>query len=180
MLRSSLALVLAATLAGPAPRPVSARPETAHQLTGRAEPVRSTPALEGARHFVRSLYAGYEHAEPDYLGKGADKVFSPRLLGLIRANQKATPDGDVGALDGDPICDCQDQQLTDLSVDVTPLSPGHVRARVRFRKLGQPHDMTLDLAMGRRGWRVDDVHTRDTPSLISYLQDSLKRPSTHP
>jgi hypothetical protein len=138
------------------------------------------PGLEGARAFVQGLYSAYAHAEPDYLGKGADKVFSTRLLGLIRADQKATPDGDVGALDGDPICDCQDQQLTDLSVEAKPLAPGHVRAKVRFRNLGQSHDMTLDLAMGRHGWRVDDVHTRDTPSLVAYLRDSLKRPAAHP
>ncbi len=179
MLWSSLALALALAVTtpapAPAPRPVSARPETAPPA-----PVRMTPALESARRFVQGLYAGYQHGEPDYLGKGADRVFSVRLLGLIRADQKATPDGDVGALDGDPICDCQDQQITDVVVDVTPLAPGHVRARVRFHNLGQPHDMTLDLAMGRRGWRVDDIHTKDTPSLIRYLRDNRARPSPRP
>ena len=154
MLRSSLALALAAALAGPAPA------------------TRPTPGLDAARSFVSDLYAGYAHGEPDYLGKGADRVFSTRLLGLIRADQKATPEGDVGALDGDPICDCQDQQITDVAVEATPLSPGHVRARVRFRNFGRPQDLTLDLALGRRGWRVDDVHTRDTPSLIALLRQS--------
>jgi len=78
----------------------------------------------------------------------------------------------VGALDGDPICDCQDQQITDVAVEAKPLSPGHVRARVRFRNFGRPQDVTLDLALGRHGWRVDDVHTRDTPSLIALLRQS--------
>ena len=154
MLRSSLALALAAALAGPAPA------------------TRPTPGLDAARSFVSDLYAGYAHGAPDYLGKGADRVFSTRLLGLIRADQKATPDGDVGALDGDPICDCQDQQITDVAVEATPLSPGHVRARVRFRNFGRPQDLTLDLALGRRGWRVDDVHSRETPSLTTLLRHS--------
>ncbi len=160
MLRSSLALALAAALAGPAPAPAP-----------RPTP-RPTPGLDAARGFVSNLYAGYARGEPDYLGKGAERVFSTRLLGLIRADQKATPDGDVGALDGDPICDCQDQQITDVAVEATPLSPGHVRARVRFRNFGRPQDLTLDLALGRRGWRVDDVHSRETPSLIALLRHS--------
>ena len=30
------------------------------------------------------------------------------MIELIRQNAKLTPEGDVGEIDGDPICDCQD------------------------------------------------------------------------
>jgi hypothetical protein len=65
-----------------------------------------TPA--DGRAFVTGLYGAYNGGEPDYLGRQAGAVFSPRLLSLVRKDQAATPEGEVGALDWDPICDCQD------------------------------------------------------------------------
>ena len=126
-------------------------------------------SLESAQGFVAGLYHAYQRSQPDYLGRRAASVFSPRVLGLIRRDER-NAHGEVGALDGDPICDCQDAdgvRLTALSV--TPAGPGRATARVRLRFPDGPRAMTLDLAAVGGQWRVDDVHTKDTPSLVGLL-----------
>ncbi len=134
-------------------------------------PGASAQSLDDARAFVAGLYRAYARSpEPDYLGPRARGVFSPRLLGLIRRDER-NAHGEVGALDGDPICDCQDPdgiRLVDL--DVTTAGPGRATARARVRFAGARREtMILDLVTVRGRWRVDDVHTPDTPSLVRLL-----------
>lgn len=137
--------------------------------------------LDDAKAFTLGLYLAYAHREPDYLGAGAQRVFSPRLLGLIRRDERLTPAGDVPSLDGDPVCDCQDPEgLGQVRVEVTTVGPGRARADVRFRFPDGPHEVTLDLVSVRSHWRIDDAHTRDTPSLVRFLEDAHPRARRHP
>jgi hypothetical protein len=134
-------------------------------------------SLTDADAFVRKLYRAYERGgEPDYLGPQAGRVFSPRLLGLIRRDERLTPKGDVPELDGDPICDCQDPGgMTGLAVQLSGAGPGRAQARVRFRLDTEPRDLTLDLVAVRGRWLVDDVHSKDTPSLARFLATAHQR-----
>lgn len=126
--------------------------------------------LGEAKAFTLGLYQAYEHGSPDYLGLMARRVFSPRLLYLIRRDERLAH-GEVGELDGDPICDCQDSaDLTQVQVEVEAAGPGRARARVRFVLQTEPRQATLDLIAVRGRWRVDDVHTEDTPSLARLLE----------
>ncbi len=135
-------------------------------------------SLSDARAFTLGLYQAYEHGSPDYLGRQARQVFSPALLRLIRRDAVATPQGDVGALDGDPICDCQDPDgLADPRVRLAGVGPGRARADVHFRIGSEPQSVTLDLVAVHGRWRVDDVHTRDMKSLAGLLQQSLSQSS---
>jgi hypothetical protein len=126
--------------------------------------------LTDARGFVTGLYAAYAHSEPDYLGPMAHQVFSPRLLGLIRRDER-NAHGEVGALDGDPICDCQDPDGVRLvALDIAAAGPGRATARVRLRfEGGRAEAMTLDLVSIRGHWRIDEVRSPDTPSLVRLL-----------
>ena len=123
-----------------------------------------------ARAFETGLYAAYERGEPDYLGRGAGAVFSPRLLSLIRSDQAATPEGDAPALDWDPICDCQDSdELEGLAVVTARAGSGRVRATARFRQGGETRTVRLDLVSAGGRWRVDEIRTSDVPSLVGLL-----------
>lgn len=130
--------------------------------------------LSAADAFVRNLYGAYTHdSAPDYLGSKASQVFSPRLLELIRRDRRLTPKDEVPALDGDPICDCQDSGgLTELEVAVAGAGPGRATAKVHFRLETDPRDLTLDLVSVKGRWRVDDVHSKSTPSLAQFLRDA--------
>jgi hypothetical protein len=131
-------------------------------------------SLADADAFIRKLYAAYAHnGEPDYLGPMAPRVFSPRLLGLIRRDERLTPKGDAPELDGDPICDCQDPGgMSRPHIEVSGAGPGRATAKVRFRLDTEPRALTLDLVSVQGQWRVDDVHSKDTPSLASFLANA--------
>ena len=131
----------------------------------------SAQNLAQAQDFVAGLYAAYHGDGPDYLGRQAKTVFSPRLLALIRRDVARTRKGDAPSLDGDPICDCQDFEglkLTDLKV--AGAGPDHAVAAVRFRSAGETRTLRLDLVAVGGAWRVDDVHSADTPSLAAFLR----------
>ena len=134
----------------------------------------SAQSLEAARTFTRHLYAAYQGGDPDYLGRDARRTFAPQLLALIRRDAASAPAGEVGILDGDPICDCQDPgglRLKRLAVRHT--GPGRVRADVTLRFPDETRSMRLSLVAVHGRWRVADVRTRETPSLVKLLQAGL-------
>ena len=130
-----------------------------------------------ARTFVERIYAAYgKEPGPDYLNAQAKAVFSPALLDLIKLEAAHTPKGDVGALDGDPFCNCQDYEITGVRVSVTPGGPGKACADVAFRNFKRKQTVTLDLVASGGQWRVDDIHEDGIPSLVRLLKESLAAP----
>jgi hypothetical protein len=132
--------------------------------------------LTSARAFVTGLYSAYRRDPgPDYLGPKAKSVFSPRLLALIRRDA-ALAKGEVGALDGDPICDCQDagglrlRELKTVSRTVADRPSDRLDATVRLGFPSGTRTLRLDLVAVDGNWRVDDIHSQDTPSLAAYLK----------
>jgi hypothetical protein len=129
-----------------------------------------------ARVFTHRLYDAYRTGAPDYLGRDARRTFAPQLLALIRRDRASAPPGEVGLLDGDPICDCQDAgglRLTHLAI--TAAGPGRARARVSLRfPPVETRVLTLDLVAEQGEWRVADVHAAETPSLVRFLEQGLR------
>jgi hypothetical protein len=131
-----------------------------------------------AHAFAQRLYDAYQGGEPDHLGREAERTFAPSLLALIRRDQATAPPGEVGILDGDPICDCQDHGgVRTTRLVVRPAGPGRARAEVTLRFPTESRMMNLDLVATRGRWRVADVHTASTPSLVRLLEDGLDRRS---
>ncbi|HEY0647633.1 DUF3828 domain-containing protein [Phenylobacterium sp.] len=131
--------------------------------------------LGQAKAFVTGLYAAYgKDPGPDYIGRQAKQVWSPAMLALMRREAASTPKDEVGALDGDPICNCQDYEITSVDVRVTQTGPTTARADVFFVNLGRRQLVSLDLVLLGRRWRVDDVHSQGTPSLVALLNDAVK------
>lgn len=78
--------------------------------------------------------------------------------------------GRGGRLDGDPICDCQDfERLTALSIKVRLTGPGRATAEVRFMNGSTRSALTYTLVAQGSDWRVADIASQDTPSLVALL-----------
>jgi hypothetical protein len=146
-----------------------------------------TPAhgadLNSARTFVAQLYSHYPQREggPEFdpVGRSAGTVFDPALVALIRKDARRTPPGDVGAIDGDPICDCQDDGGLSVKIDaIRSTGPSQAAAFVdlRFGEASPPETrrLELDLVVVQGRWRVHDIRTKDTPSLRAYLIRSTR------
>ena len=115
-------------------------------------------AATDARASIDRLYDRYR--ESGFCAICApERVFDRSTAALISHERGATPPGEVGVLDFDPLCQCQD--------------PGGMRARlVAIRKSGDRADadvalhfsgsgderrVRLVLVRERRAWRVHDV-----------------------
>jgi hypothetical protein len=134
----------------------------------------------GARAFVAGLYAHYplDNHKPMFepLGKDATSVFDASLLHLIREDSRLAG-GEVGALDSDPICVCQDDGgMISQVISVSTDGPRRAKAAVVLRfSAASPPDIvgvTLDLVEVAGHWRIHDIHTKDTPSLRAFLAQS--------
>jgi hypothetical protein len=144
--------------------------------------------VTGARAFVTGVYAHYPTAgrQPmfDPLGKDERSVFDAALIDLIAEDQRLTPDGDVPELDGDPLCDCQDDG--GLTFDIGEVrATGKLTAQAKVMRIDpqaapQASPITLDLVKAGGRWRVHDIHTPDTPSLRDFLAKANKERAAKP
>jgi len=124
---------------------------------------------ETPRQFVTRAFAGYRSASFNPLDK-PERWFAPRLIAAIRDDAKLAH-GEVGYLDGDPICQCQDPDGMRPSV-VRAALHGRDQATVKV-SIGWPHDKprpaTFSLVRTPAGWRIADVSSADEPSLLKAL-----------
>jgi hypothetical protein len=135
--------------------------------------------LAGARAFVAWIYSHYTTAtrRPTFDALGAANkraIFAPSLVALFDEDTRLAH-GEVGALDGDPLCDCQDDGgMTFKIASVRSVDPAHASAFVvrSDSKALEVETITLDLAMTKGRWRVFDVRSKDTPSLRALLIQS--------
>jgi hypothetical protein len=63
--------------------------------------------VESARSFVQQVYQDYVNPDWQHQEQRQAKFYTPQLYRLILADRSAHP-GEVGNLDFDPICACQD------------------------------------------------------------------------
>jgi hypothetical protein len=127
-----------------------------------------------ARAFMEQLYAKY--GDPSFCptcdGKG--RFFDAPLSRLIDADARQA-NGEVGALDGDPVCQCQDpggMKAKVLSVALTSAYAAVATVDLDFtlEKPPQKRRVTFDLVVENGHWRIHDIHSSDTPSLRALLQ----------
>jgi hypothetical protein len=128
-----------------------------------AAPIGSTPSA-----FVAYVYSQYRHEGFSPLEK-PENFFSPSLTEEIR---KDSSGGEVGYLDGDPLCDCQDYDR--ISAQVRKLAQPAAQSAVAdvHVVLGprETRNLELKLTLTPKGWRISDVIGTDHKSLLKELQ----------
>jgi hypothetical protein len=135
-------------------------------------------AEDGARAFVVWLYSHYPLKARansfDVFGAQSTRIFDASLLDLIKQDEKVGDD-QAPDLDGDPLCDCQDNAAMSFTVGAVRTAEfGRASATVVRDEAGAKETITLDLAQTGDGWRVYDVGTQDTPSLRAFLITSTQ------
>jgi uncharacterized protein DUF3828 len=132
----------------------------------------AAPPADTPRGFMERLYANYRHSDYSPFTR-PDRVFAPRLLAAINEDSKLAK-GEVGYLDGDPVCQCQDSAGMHPSI-VGVTGQGHGKATVRV-SIGwdgeKPRPARFSLVRTPGGWRIADVSSADEPSLLGALEKS--------
>jgi hypothetical protein len=132
-------------------------------LLGAAAPAEAPGA------FVERLYSGYR--DPDYSPLGhPGRVFAPPLVAEIREDGRLSR-GEVGYMDADPLCQCQDPAGLKPRIGPVRLS-GRTQASVPVDLDfgGDRRALRLTLVRTSAGWRIADIAAADEPSLLQSLR----------
>jgi hypothetical protein len=147
----------------------------------RAACASSAPDASSAKAFLDAAYQQYGKD-----GKGVPltgRYFHSTLLALVNADQKAAGPENVGALDADPLCDCQDWEgIWELKIDAQLEGPERAVATVSFaltspthRKKDDLRKLKIALAWERGGWRIYDVTSLRDPNNPWQMRKELKK-----
>lgn len=138
-----------------------------------------------AKRFVESLYRHYTKNSKgiDFTGSKGLNYFSPSLNALMDADAKAIGPDEVGVLDGDPVCSCQDWEgIFDLNIAVRMLSNNRANAAVSFAlfapKAGADRDrrsLEMTLISGNGQWRIDNIIDRSNAKAPFDLRAELAK-----
>lgn len=125
-----------------------------------------------ARAFLDATYAWDTNDDADDPLADA-KVYSPSLIRMFDLDRRRAH-GDVGRLDFDPLCECQDPggvRYQINSITSSGVRKADAEVSLNSSQIGVPWRKTLrfDLVWTKHGWRIDDVHTERTASLRRFL-----------
>jgi hypothetical protein len=144
-------------------------------LVSVASPVAAAPDAASAKAFVEKLYSHYP-SKPDATafdptGKNSGEVFDPGMIAAFREDARLA-NGEVGYVDADPLCQCQDDGgLKATVVSVTMTGPDAADAVVNLQFPDGAVALTLHLVPVNGAWRIHDLSTGE---MKSYLADLLK------
>jgi len=140
---------------------------------------------DSAKQFLASVYEHYANRGMgiDFNGPKSRSVFDPSLIALLRADQKAVGPNEVGVLDGDPICSCQDWEgIWDLKIVLQMQSDKRATAAVSFGlfapKPGADKDhRSLEMTLVPQGsqWRIWDILDKSDPRTPFDLRAELEK-----
>ena len=126
--------------------------------------------------FVSNIYTNY--SDGNLLSyspfENPDTIFSPQLLNLIKLDEKYA-NGEAGFLDWDPICDCQDFGNFTLKKIEIKKTDNKVIANVSFQISETSVKVVLYLIKIDNKWFIDDIKSKDNPSLYKYLKKNLQK-----
>ena len=136
-------------------------------------------AADTPRAFVERVYAGYRNENYSPFDH-SERVFDPKLNAAIKEDSRLAH-GEVGFLDGDPICSCQDtggMHFRILSV-VGSGTSATAHVLVTWKGTSDRRDIKLNLVRTPAGWRIADVGTSDEPSLLKDLENANRKARKH-
>ena len=130
------------------------------------------PILETPTAHMEQLYARYSDPSFNPLTH-ADLYFTPKLAAAIEEDSRIAK-GEVGYLDGDPICQCQDPAgLQVIVANERMIGADQAEVRVSISLAGyEPRPATFRLVRTKAGWRIADISAVDEASLLRALEKS--------
>lgn len=144
----------------------------------------AAPSADSARVWVVRLYANYANDSFSPFLKPAD-WFDAAMVKALKEDERLTPEGEMGAIDADPVCSCQDPTDMKATVGEIVMAPdGSARVKVKLQWPLPPdpipsqipdytREQTLHLVMTGAGWRIHDIGG-EAPDVgfLHYLEQS--------
>jgi hypothetical protein len=131
--------------------------------------------------YLDGLYAHYKTSKNnnfDMFGRNGKEVFDDSMLALLKADTLALK-GDLGVIDGDWLCDCQDFVSLKATVTVLSATPTSATARSDFLDTGMSDQgmrhASFDLVKENGAWRIHDIVDSQGESIRKELTDDIKQ-----
>ncbi len=131
------------------------------------------PNAASAEQFLRGLYAKYTHnGKPTpFVYPDARTIADADMMALLKHDRDKS-NGEVGAMDSDPVCRCQDWEAIKVTaLHVTMQGANAASADVTISDIGDVQKIHFSLVWSKDGWRVHDIGAKGEPSLIAYLRN---------
>lgn len=133
--------------------------------------VAAAAPLASPAAFVERIYHA-DVADPTPFDEAT--IYAPPLLALIRRDAAiGQRDGGVNILDWDPLCSCQDEDGMEARFSLRRTGAASAIADVRLAFPSDRRRLTLKLVRLPAGWRIADIVTKDSGSLVSLLRRGL-------
>ena len=114
----------------------------------------SAQATDDPLALITYIYKPYQ-GNTDHPGYA--NVYSRRMLALIDADEKATPQGDAGTIDWDVFVNGNDWALSKLTITLVSKSAAQAQVRAQFYNFKDPHDLLFDLVREHGRWFIDGI-----------------------
>jgi Protein of unknown function (DUF3828) len=93
-----------------------------------------------------------------------DQYFEPSLASLIWQDAVAA-NGEVGAIEFDPLYAAQDMEIKNLVVSPAQIDGNNGRVIVTFENFGEKQQLNYSLARVGNEWKITDIAYADGPTL---------------
>lgn len=100
------------------------------------------------------------------------RYFDAELLKLYLKDKREAK-GEAGRLDGDPLYNAQEVQITDFSILPPKITGKDARVNVNFKNIGKSTRVEYVLSRVALGWKISDIRYDDGSSLKKILQSPL-------
>jgi|SRR5262245_7691588 len=97
------------------------------------------------------------------------RYFDAPLLKLY-LKDKEEAKGEVGRLDGDPLYNAQDMEISNFSISPPENVKGETEVTVRFKNIGKPTRIVYVLTHTGKQWKISDIRYEDGTTLRKILQ----------
>jgi hypothetical protein len=137
-------------------------------------PAQAATLTDSPRAFLERLYSAYtpNGKGNDFAYPEARAIVDAPLLALLHQDQIRSK-GEVGALDFDPVCQCQDWgPFKVLSMHAAMNGNDRAQGDVAFRPdPNSSENVHFDLVRENGAWKIHDLSWHGTPSLQAYLRN---------
>lgn len=133
--------------------------------------VAAAPATETPKAYMERVYASYRDKDFSPFDH-PNLYFAPRLLGAIKEDARLAH-GEVGYVDGDPICQCQDTDGLHAKVAKVTTQGAKALAEVVLDFTDSTaRRVKFSLVRTGAGWRIADVWSPDERSFLGAIEKS--------
>ena len=131
-----------------------------------------------AELFIRQAYAPW--VNPALKRMSDTELMSPAFMKLWQADDAAAEKvGEIGMIEGNLICACEDGQMSALTLTIRPINASHATAHAVFLIDANPHDQYLVLKAEKGRWYIDDIIAKGK-SLAAQLREDARMRLKHP